>query len=421
LAAADALVDELLQLVGENAGHLELLWQASVYPMPVPPEALVFEAQAPGGSPKQEVPAEALDRLAASSLLTRMDGEVFVHRWTAESLKPRMGEAAFRRCCRRGAEYLEWRASSRTHSLTDFLESIRLFLAALEFDRATAVAWPVIAFLQRYGQTTVWTELSREVADALPPGHEEKLRFIGTEGDGLVTLGFTDRALERYRSCVEIAERLAAQEPERADYLRDLSVSYIKMGDMLEAQGQGETARQFYHKALEIAERLVAQEPERADYLRDLSVSYNKMGDLLEALGQGEAARQFYQKALDIRERLAAQEPGRADYLRDLSVSYERMGDLLEAQGQGERARQFYQKALEIAERLAAQEPQRADYAVDLAKSLARMGDRASLERALSILTGLQDSGRLSPWDQGALEAVRALLRQSDEAASTGA
>ncbi|HME00223.1 MAG TPA: TIR domain-containing protein [Terriglobia bacterium] len=42
VAAADALVDELLQLIGENPAGLELLWQASVYPMPVPPEALAF-------------------------------------------------------------------------------------------------------------------------------------------------------------------------------------------------------------------------------------------------------------------------------------------------------------------------------------------------------------------------------------------
>ena len=45
-------------------------------------------------------------------------------------------------------------------------------------------------------------------------------------------------------------------------------------------------------------EKLAAAEPDRADYQRDLSVSYNKMGDLYGALGQGEPARQAYAASL---------------------------------------------------------------------------------------------------------------------------
>jgi Flp pilus assembly protein TadD len=66
---------------------------------------------------------------------------------------------------------------------------------------------------------------------------------------------------------------------------------------------------------------------DRADFLRDLSVSYNKMGDLLRALGQGEQARASFQKSLDIAERLARQEPGRTDLQADLVVSLWRLGD----------------------------------------------------------------------------------------------
>ena len=77
------------------------------------------------------------------------------------------------------------------------------------------------------------------------------------------------------------------------------------MGDLLGALGHGETARQFYQKALEIAERLVAQEPDRADYLRDLSVSFKHMGDLLRNLGREEQAQKFFQDAIEIEKRLA--------------------------------------------------------------------------------------------------------------------
>ena len=63
----------------------------------------------------------------------------------------------------------------------------------------------------------------------------------------------------------------------------------------------------------------------RADYLRELAVSYSKMGDLQGALEEGEAARQFSEKALTISERLVAQEPGRADYAVVLAQSLARL------------------------------------------------------------------------------------------------
>jgi tetratricopeptide (TPR) repeat protein len=167
---------------------------------------------------------------------------------------------------------------------------------------------------------------------------------------------------------------------------------------------------------LQLNEDKVAQEPSRANYLRDLSVSYNKMGDLQRALGEGNAARQLYEKSLEIDKRLVAQEPGRADYLRGLSVPYNRMGDLERALGEGEAARQFYEKALEIAERLVAQEPERADYQIDLAKSLARLGDSANLQRSLDILTQMRDARQLQPADAPLLEVVRDMLQKAKAA-----
>ena len=92
------------------------------------------------------------------------------------------------------------------------------------------------------------------------------------------------------------------------------------------------------------------QEPERADYLRDLSISYGRMGDLLLGLGQGEQARQYHQKALEITERLVRQEPERADYQTDLIVSLVRAGD-----------RASLERALAIARRLEAEQKLTAD------------------------------------------------------------
>jgi tetratricopeptide (TPR) repeat protein len=161
-------------------------------------------------------------------------------------------------------------------------------------------------------------------------------------------------------------------------------------------------------------------EPDRADYQRDLSVSYNKMGDLYRALGQGESARTSYQRALEIIERLSLSEPDRADYQRDLSVSYNKMGQLYLSLGQLEPALEAFERDLEIAERLASAEPDRADYQVDLAISLTKVGGirgsagRPYLKSALMILDTLQSDGRLSPADQPTIEWVRKMLTALD-------
>ncbi len=90
-------------------------------------------------------------------------------------------------------------------------------------------------------------------------------------------------------------------------------------------RGRSEEALPLRYEALALDESSVLQEPNNSAFLRDLSASYNKMGDLQRALGNGEQAQQFFSKALEIRERLVRQEPSRADYLRDLSVSFERL------------------------------------------------------------------------------------------------
>ena len=47
----------------------------------------------------------------------------------------------------------------------------------------------------------------------------------------------TLRALKSYSDSLAIADRLAKSDPGNADWQRDLSVSYNKVGDVQEAQG----------------------------------------------------------------------------------------------------------------------------------------------------------------------------------------
>ena len=160
--------------------------------------------------------------LIDSSLLTPLDNDrVWVHRWTAQHLKARMGDAAFRACCHRAGEYL---LVSRT--LGDAVEAVRCFLEAQAFDRATDVAEDILDFMGRYGQLADVAAFAAEVLAALPPAHVRYAHFCMYEADALRQLGATRKAFERYQEAMTILESRVAAEPDRADYQRDLSVSY---------------------------------------------------------------------------------------------------------------------------------------------------------------------------------------------------
>jgi len=418
----DIFLDALLDAAREE--NLEdILLQTAVSNLPVAPDGIArMLAETPEDPIAAHLLDRALDRLAALSLIYLFpDKAAWVHRWTAEGLA-RIDAVGYRARCIRAGRYRMWRVQHESRNLEDAVEAMRNFFAGEDYDAAAASGQACIGALGRFNQTIRVAALAAEALETLPEEHDSFAAIADAEARAYLSLGETSRAKARYLILLENHERLAAAEPDRADYQRDLSVSYNKMGDLYAALGQGEQAREAFAKALGIAERLAAAEPDRADYQRDLSVSYERMGDLYAALGQGEQAREAHQQALGIRERLAAAEPDRADYQRDLSFSYNKMGDLYAALGQGEQAREAFAKDLEIAERLAAAEPDRADYQRDLVVSLVKIGGQAdtsqakkSFNRALRILETLKREGRLNPADEGMIPTLKNFIQGIDK------
>jgi hypothetical protein len=91
---------------------------------------------------------------------------------------------------------------------------------------------------------------------------------------------------------------------------------------MLAAQGEGAAALTAYRASLAIRERLAQQDPNNAQWQRDLSVSHDRIGDMLAAQGEGAAALTAYRASLAIAERLAQQDPNNAEWQTDVVVSY---------------------------------------------------------------------------------------------------
>jgi hypothetical protein len=70
---------------------------------------------------------------------------------------------------------------------------------------------------------------------------------------------------------------LAAAEPENADYQRVVSIALHNLGDVLRLFGQDEQARELYQEGLGILQKLAADEPIRADYQGDLEAAVARL------------------------------------------------------------------------------------------------------------------------------------------------
>ena len=94
---------------------------------------------------------------------------------------------------------------------------------------------------------------------------------------------------------MRIRKRLAASDADNAEWQRDLSVSYEKIGNVLVKQGKLADALTSYRASLVIAERLAASDVGNAEWQRDRIISYKKIADCAPAERRANLSR-----ALDI-------------------------------------------------------------------------------------------------------------------------
>ncbi len=194
-------------------------------------------------------------------------------------------------------------------------------------------------------------------------------------GDIYKALGDTKNALNSYESSHKIFLDLRKRNPDSAEYARDLSVSFNKVGDIYKALGDTKNALNSYESSHKIFLDLRKRNPDSAEYARDLSVSFNKVGDIYTALGDTKNALNSYESSLKIAEDLRKRNPDSAEYARDLSVSFNKVGDIYTALGDTKNALNSYESSHKIFLDLRKRNPDSAEYARDLSVSFNKVGD----------------------------------------------
>ncbi len=190
--------------------------------------------------------------------------------------------------------------------------------------------------------------------------------LLEQQGDILMAKGDPKGALIAYQQRHAITERLTQAHPENSQIQRNLSVSYLKIGEAQAAAGDKIAAITSYHKSLAIAERVLLQDPDNAHLQRDLAISYNFLGNAQIAVGDIKAAMTSFQKYKSVAERLVELDTTNVDWQRDMSISYVRIGEAQAASGDSASSLDSYRQAIAIAEPLAQKYPGNALLQYDL-------------------------------------------------------
>jgi lipoprotein NlpI len=182
-------------------------------------------------------------------------------------------------------------------------------------------------------------------------------------------------ALAAFQSAFEITDRLAKADPGNAQWQRDLSIAYERIGSVREAQGDLQAALASFQAELSITDRLAKADPGNTRWQQDLANGYDWAGDAQRALGDLNEAASSYQSGIDIRTRLAKADPANAQWQRSVSLSYNKLGNMQLARDDVAGALASYQAMLAIAARLAQSDPTNAGWQRDASIANEKVGE----------------------------------------------
>jgi len=224
------------------------------------------------------------------------------------------------------------------------------------------------------------------------------------QGDVARERGRLDDAYRLFDEVHTHARRQADADPDNAEWQRDLSLSYNKLGEVAVAAGKLDEARAWFAWGLAVRKGLADADPANARRQHDLSVSYERLGDVAVATGELDDARNWFELSLEVSKTLAEADPSRIEWQHDLSVSYSRLGDVAVAAGKLDDARAWFERSFSLTRLLAEADPVNAGRQHDLSVAYYKLGNAA-------IAAGKLDDARA--WFEHSLALLR-LLTEAD-------
>jgi tetratricopeptide (TPR) repeat protein len=164
------------------------------------------------------------------------------------------------------------------------------------------------------------------------------------------------RAVKYARRETEIYTRLVASHADDSELPNALGSSYLMLGRLAAKQGHLEEASRHLHKAVEIRESLLKDDPDNVIVMRNLLMTYSRLGDLSGApfqentMGDTRRAVEYYRKSLALAEQLNANDPNDRLARMDLAMTLTRLGAALDGPSERAESVDALQRAVKIHE-----------------------------------------------------------------------
>jgi tetratricopeptide (TPR) repeat protein len=274
---------------------------------------------------------------------------------------------------------------------------------AVIFDRVKAIVRQ-LRKKHAWDAAAAWLDLLNRLGLAAgDAGIAVRAATAGVRGDIAVTQGRYKLALSFYRESLAIFQRLAASDPNNAQWRHDVAVRHDNIGDVLRAQGKPADALAAYQCGMVLFEGLDIKQS-RPEWQRDIAICHDRIGDMRGALDDLGGALTAYQAGMEIRRKPAGANRGDPNWQRDLSVSHNKIGDVLFKQGDYARSLSAFRAGMSIRSLLVEAEPDNLDRQRDLSVSHDKVGDvlkvQGDLPGALAhFQTGMKISDRLDKAD----------------------
>jgi tetratricopeptide (TPR) repeat protein len=153
----------------------------------------------------------------------------------------------------------------------------------------------------------------------------------------------------------------------------DLGMAQYRLGEIHRELGDFSAAEGALTKAGELLGELFHEQPDMAEYRRDLAASYAALGQVHADTGHWQKAEAAFEQALAIQEKQAEAYPQSAEYRYALAKTYRAFGFMLHRMVRPETAAARYQQALDILNKLVHDYPV-TEYQVLLATTQMNLG-----------------------------------------------
>jgi tetratricopeptide (TPR) repeat protein len=145
----------------------------------------------------------------------------------------------------------QWRRIGRLAYAADTARALAAYEKVVALDRSDP--WDAIYLGRLYKRAGKLDHAHRTFENALAPltggDHRDREVLLNEIGDVLVAQGDLAGALENYRAAMDIAERLADDDPGNAGWQADLAASHGKLGQLLKETGKPDQALEMLEKA----------------------------------------------------------------------------------------------------------------------------------------------------------------------------